>query len=1320
MGNAAHTCKFYYDTVAALWHLLADDGLTWLNSNGSQELYNSQCRLNLFQARSTIDGQLRSWSLPVYFNGNFAGSKQIWMYATASTINSGWQQFGTWTVAAPLQFSAVQPSGGSGAQQVFQFSVTNPNEGQLLSADLLINSTPSRVGACLIHVDRVTLPGVLYLRSDDDSKWIGPGHIGSYGTPQNAQCAVDAENSHAYILPAPSGPAMTYTFTLAVRFKPGFAGARNLYLSAIDGNMGAGPVLAGSWTIPTLLPTLPFPVSVSPSSGFGTSGYFTFAFADPWGVPDLESVRILFGGAPTAAQTCLISINPQDLSIQLQNDSGTGWLGPVSMSNGLPLANNQCSVLTARLVGSVHTTAFTVALTIVFKPAFSGLMNTYMQANGFGGVTSGWQVLGTYHTFASVPTNVSLSPSGGSGHSGTFRFTFADPAGAEVISNAWMWFGLPPLGGNQNSINVPGTCLVFYTRQSNVMVLMGDSGISSDGGSPGSPGSVHNSQCTLDLLHSSVEDGSNLTIQVALTFSYNYSGNRQVWARATESTTWGAIQQMGNWTIPASALLLSASPNPATFGEPVTLTATPVAGAVGQVTFYDDATVLGTSPVSSGVAALTTRLLAAGKHKLTAYFWGAAPGTADRSSTLVERVNAVPGGALTAPTAVNVGANPTSLAVGDFNRDGFADLAVANQAGNSVGVLVGNGDGSFRQVVAYQTGAGPKSIATGDFNLDGKLDLAAGTTGGVSVLLGNGDATFQSAADYAAGAGGTSSVAVADLDNNGVPDLFVGGFGQNTVLAGYGNGMFANFGTISAPPLAFVVSGDFDGDGNADIAGTPTSGNGVFVLRGNGDFTFRSPVFLSTLDHASFGLAVADINGDDRVDLSVATQVETRNVLIFMGLGSFELQDTLTAGLRPYSLAVSDFNGDGKADLVVTNICDGDSTLEILLGKGDGTVQTPIRYPVGTSQVALALGDFNGDGRTDVAAANFNASTVSVFLGAPQGSTIVSTNPASLAIVVDGANYTGPRIFNWAAGSSHTISAASPQGTGTRQMLLGWSDGGPQSHSVTPYATATYTAHFKTQYLLTKTVAPNGGGTITATPTSADGYYDSGTVVQLTATPTAPYDSVAFSGDVGGSASPQTVNMSSARSVTATFSASTPVLKVTMSHSGYFTPGQNEAVYTVAVSNLVSTQPTSGEITVQAAVPAGLTLLSMAGTEWTCPSGGSACTRADSLAPGANYPPITVTVKVASDAPPLVVNAVGVSGGGSTPGSATDPTTISVGSPCDVNRDTSTNVADVQMVINEALGVATATHDLNLDGSVNVADVQRVINAALGLGCGAL
>jgi hypothetical protein len=140
-------------------------------------------------------------------------------------------------------------------------------------------------------------------------------------------------------------------------------------------------------------------------------------------------------------------------------------------------------------------------------------------------------------------------------------------------------------------------------------------------------------------------------------------------------------------------------------------------------------------------------------------------------------------------------------------------------------------------------------------------------------------------------------------------------------------------------------------------------------------------------------------------------------------------------------------------------------------------------------------------------------------------------------------------------------------------------------------------------------------------------------------------------------------------------------------------------------------------VTVTDTLPAGLTATAIGGTGWSCILGTLTCTRSDALGAGASYLAITVTVNVASNATASLTNQASVSGGGSATANASDPTTITHLTTCNVNGLGSTNVADVQTIINEALGVMPAVNDLNGDGVVNLVDVQIVINALLGLGC---
>lgn len=180
---------------------------------------------------------------------------------------------------------------------------------------------------------------------------------------------------------------------------------------------------------------------------------------------------------------------------------------------------------------------------------------------------------------------------------------------------------------------------------------------------------------------------------------------------------------------------------------------------------------------------------------------------------------------------------------------------------------------------------------------------------------------------------------------------------------------------------------------------------------------------------------------------------------------------------------------------------------------------------------------------------------------------------------------------------------------------------------------------------------PAGGNSCTrADVLNPGGAYPAITAtVNVAANATSPQvNAVSVSG--GGS---QTASASDSATVT-----NSPVLSISKSHTGNFTPGQTGAGYVMTVSNSASAGPTSGTVTVSDTVPSGLVLVSMSGNGWICPSGTNTCTRSDVLNAGGSYPNISVTVNVAANATTPQVNVAGVSGGGSASASATDPTTI--------------------------------------------------------------
>ena len=291
----------------------------------------------------------------------------------------------------------------------------------------------------------------------------------------------------------------------------------------------------------------------------------------------------------------------------------------------------------------------------------------------------------------------------------------------------------------------------------------------------------------------------------------------------------------------------------------------------------------------------------------------------------------------------------------------------------------------------YDTGKGPVSVAIADFNKDGIPDLAVAnqTDGTISILLGTGSGVFGTQTVIPLPAVSTSS------------------------------------GTINASPSA-IVTGDFNDDGNIDIAVTDQANNQVDILLGNGTGAFQTPVAYPT-GSSPVALVAQDLDGDGQPDLAVVNQGDgttASTVSVLLGNrvnavqnGTFAAKTDYPVGISPSAIATGVFNTGGFTDLAVTN--KGSNTVSILLGFGtngtqDGTFGTQTTFSTGNGPAGIATADFNNDGRPDLAVTNESDSTVSILLGNGDGTflaqTAYATGSAPVGIVAADFSSTNPDL----------------------------------------------------------------------------------------------------------------------------------------------------------------------------------------------------------------------------------------------------------------------------------------------------------------------
>ena len=370
-----------------------------------------------------------------------------------------------------------------------------------------------------------------------------------------------------------------------------------------------------------------------------------------------------------------------------------------------------------------------------------------------------------------------------------------------------------------------------------------------------------------------------------------------------------------------------------------------------------------------------------------------------------------------APVALPAQQAPLGIAAGDFNGDGFQDIAIANAASATVSVYLGNGSGTFSPAatVTLPVGCSAAYIASAKFTGAAQPDLlVVCAMGQVLVLPNAGRGTFGKPISTTLPLGawignlmiGQVHPAIADFNGDGKLDLVIPGLGTSAfgasqvawyLLLGKGDGTFQTPSIVpftGIMPLS-VVAGDFNGDGKTDLAAAAYDNTGnpwLEIAPGNGDGTFQTPVLSQLPATSGTVLLAADVNGDGKLDIVVAgsclylnltgTGASESNagvtVMLGDGKGNFTIGFDTTEPNYVSDATLAGVLETGRLDLVEATISFSSAdtapsgAIQIRPNNGDGTFGSPIVLPTSTSGVPtdVTAADFNGDGRPDIATAS--------------------------------------------------------------------------------------------------------------------------------------------------------------------------------------------------------------------------------------------------------------------------------------------------------------------------------------------------------------
>jgi len=540
--SGTNACFMYYTSGGNMLYLLSDAGAlqTGIPLGTAGTLSNSQCSINVGASSVVSSGTTLTLNLAIEFTPAFVGTKDIFLEAQNATLLGGWIQLGTWTVTPPSPPAAVSvtPNSGTGSSQVFAATFSDPaGASDILAARVLFNtSLASGVESCFVYY---TAAGqTLYLLSDTGALQSGIP-IGTPGTLSNSQCSVNAGSSSLV------ASGTTLTLNLAITFAPAFVGAKNIFLEAQNATALGPWGQLGTWNVPGGA-SAPTPLTLAPMSGTGYSVTFGALFSDAAGGSDVVAARLLINNLLSSANGCFVYYTNSGGAnmLYLMTDAGAFQAGAAIGSSAI-LSNSQCSLNAGSSSVVISGNTFTLNVALTLTPAFAGTKSVFMEAQS-NTVVGEWIDGGmwTVPNTSGPPIAVSVTPNAGSGNSQIFTATFSDGAGAADIAAARFLINTSLSGAN--------ACFVYYYNAggANVIYLLSDAGAFQSPIQMGTPGTLSNSQCNLNVGASSANlSGTTLTLNLAITFAHVFEGAKNIFMEAQNSTTLGVWSALGTWGV---------------------------------------------------------------------------------------------------------------------------------------------------------------------------------------------------------------------------------------------------------------------------------------------------------------------------------------------------------------------------------------------------------------------------------------------------------------------------------------------------------------------------------------------------------------------------------------------------------------------------------------------------------------------------------------------------------------------------------------------------------------------------------------------------